>query len=316
MIAVGSGIGIVVVGPVHDVFGIHGVFTLGAAVVGMATVAVWFAIPKDRTVALGRIDVVGAVLLALWTTGLLVVISEVPRAGWGVVELLATSVALVVFPVWVAVELRAPLAIINLRLMVTRPVMFANLLALLFGFILFGGMVTLPTFVQAPMGGGYGFSASIQDSGLYLLPQTGMFLVVSLLASLMQRWPGERACLVAGAVLTTAGQVLLFVLHTEPWHVVLASTVAGAGIGLVYTHLAVLVVRVVPSSESGSASGTNTNIRNIGGSLGAQVTAALAFAVSGEPGYAAVFGVLALVGALAVPVAILLARAVRPRPSG
>ncbi|WEK13457.1 MAG: MFS transporter [Candidatus Microbacterium phytovorans] len=312
MIAVGSGVGQVAVGPIHDVVGTQGVFAVGAVVVGAATVAVWAVVPGDAAARRLPIDVGGAVLLALWTTLVLVVISEVPRAGWGVGEIAAALVAATAFAVWVAVERRAVVPIVNLQLMTTRPVMYANLLALLFGFILFGGMITLPTFVQAPAEGGYGFSATIQESGLYLLPQTAMFLVISLLASRMHQWPGERVCLVAGAVLGTIGQSLLLLLHAEPWQVIVGSMVSGAGVGLVYTHLAVLVVRIVPENESGSASGTNTNIRNIGGSIGAQVTAGVALVVTGAAGYTAVFGILALVGLAAVPVALLLARAVRP----
>ena len=108
------------------------------------------------------------------------------------------------------------------------------------------------------------------------------------------------------------GQALLFVGHAEPWQVVVASMVSAAGVGLVYTHLAVIVVSVVPDSESGSASGTNTNIRNIGGSVGTQVVAVIPVASMRDSGYPAVFAVLTAVGVLSIPVSVLLARATRP----
>ena len=72
--------------------------------------------------------------------------------------------------------------------------------------------------------------------------------------------------------------------------------------------------RINPSSpgQGYGVTSSTPNIRNIGGSIGAQVTAGVALAVTGAAGYTAVFGILALVGLAAVPVTLLLARAVRP----
>lgn len=310
MIAVGSGAGIVLVGPIEAVVGFHGVFALGATFVIASSALVFLVIPTVGVQHGGKVDWAGAALMVVWLSALLLCITQAAR--WGILSspLLALSAATIVgFAGWLLVELRSPSPIINIRLMVSRPVMYANVLALLFGYLLFAGMVVLPSFVQSPAEGGFGFSASIAQSGFYLLPQTLVFLVVSLLAPAMHKWPGERACVVVGAVAAVLGQSLLLVAHVQPWQVVLAVTLSGAGIGLIYTHMAALIVRIVPSSETGSASGMNTNIRNIGGSIGVQVSTGLLTAFPGAVAYGLTFLSFALIAAVTVPVAVLLMRA-------
>ena len=51
-----------------------------------------------------------------------------------------------------------------------RAVWATNLATLLYGFGMFAMFITVPQFVQTPTSAGYGFGASVTQSGLYLLP--------------------------------------------------------------------------------------------------------------------------------------------------
>lgn len=106
---------------------------------------------------------------------------------------------------------------------------------------------------------------------------------------------------------------VLALWHDEPWQVVVATTLQGAGSGLVFSSIAGVVVSSVPPQQAGVASAMNANIRSIGGSLGSAVMAGIVTTRVGtagfpfERGYTLGFAVLATVTvcgaivALAIP---------------
>lgn len=309
-IAIGSAIAVVAAGPLVEFAGLGSVFMIAAVVVGVATVLVWILVPHGRVHASrGPVDLTGAVLLALWLTGLLLCVTQGATWGWTSPATIAVGSSTAASLVgWIVVERRARVPIVDVRLFISASVLQANGLAFLFGFMLFAGMIAIPAFVQSPVEGGFGFSASIAQTAIYLLPQTIMFLVVSLLASKMHRRPGSRVSILIGVLMTICGAALFALLHDAPWQVVVAAGVMGTGIGLIYSHMMSIIVAAVPEGEVGSASGMNTNLRNIGGAFGAQVCGTL-LAIGGERGFTAVFVVMAAVAILALVPAVGIIRA-------
>ncbi|MCR2824066.1 MFS transporter [Microbacterium sp. zg.Y909] len=315
-VAVGSGVAVVVAGPLVAGAGLRSVFVIAAVVVALATVLVWVLIPQGTKRAnRGSVDVVGAVLLAVWLTGLLVCVTQGASWGWSSPLTIASLlVSMGAFTLWVAVERRADAPIVDMRLLGTPTVVWANLLAFLFGFLLFAGMIAVPAFVQSPRQGGFGFGATIADTAIYLLPQTVLFLVMSLLASTMYRWPGSRVSILLGVAFALAGAGSFAVWHQAPYQVIIASALMGVGIGLIYAHLTSVIVSSVPESEVGSVSGMNTNVRNIGGAFGAQVCGGL-IALGGDRGFTMTFMAMAAVAVLAlIPALCIVAR--RRGPGG
>lgn len=308
-IAIGSAIAVVAVGPLVDATGLRGVFVIAAVVVAIATVLVWVFVPcTDRPARRGSVDIGGAVLMAVWLAGLLLCVTQGGVWGWGSpVTVLLMVGTLVTLLIWVHIERRVAVPIIDIRILMSTPVVWANALSFLFGFMLFAGMIAIPAYVQSPREGGFGFSASVAETAIYLLPQTVMFLLVSLLAGAMHRWPGSRPSIVIGVLLTVAGAASFAAWHLWPVMVIVASGLMGLGIGLIYSHLMSVIVSVVPEGEVGSVSGMNTNLRNIGGAFGAQVCGA-ALAIGGEAGFTLMFLVMTAVAVLAVVPASIIAR--------
>lgn len=309
MIAASSAIAVVAVGPLVDAAGLRGVFVIAAVVAAIATVLVWALVPRaDVAARRGSVDVIGAVLMAIWLAGLLLSVTQGAAWGWTApVTLVLMLITVVGFLIWVRAEYRAPVPIVDMRILMTSPVGWANALAFLFGFMLFAGMIAIPAYVQSPRENGFGFGASIAETAVYLLPQTVMFLVVSLLASTMHRWPGSRPSIVIGVVLTVAGAAIFAFCHLWPVMVIMASGLMGLGIGLIYSHLMSVIVAAVPEGEVGSVSGMNTNMRNIGGAFGAQVCGAF-LAIGGEAGFTVMFGAMTAVALLALVPATVIAR--------
>ena len=76
MLGVGSGLGIVLAGPIVDHLNYHWLFWLPFIVVTIAAVGVFIAVPEAPIRTRGRMGSQGAVLLASWLLALLLPISE------------------------------------------------------------------------------------------------------------------------------------------------------------------------------------------------------------------------------------------------
>ena len=150
-----------------------------------------------------------------------------------------------------------------------------NLTGLLVGFGMFGSFILIPQLVQMPAETGYGFAASVTEAGLFLLPSAAVMLVAGPLAGALGNRYGSRVPLVLGTIIATAAFALLAVAHDERWEIYLAGALMGVGIGFSFAAMANLIVDAVPQEQVGVATGINSIMRTIGGSLGAQIAASI-----------------------------------------
>jgi MFS family permease len=150
-----------------------------------------------------------------------------------------------------------------------------NLAALLFGFGMFAMFITVPQFVQTPAHAGYGFGASVTQSGSSWLPFAVAMLIVAPLTGRLAIAIGSKPILVAGSLFAASSYGLLVVAHSRPWNIYVASGLLGIGIALGYASMANLIIEAVPRSQTGVATGMNTNIRNIGAALGSGIATSI-----------------------------------------
>ncbi len=200
---------------------------------------------------------------------------------------------------WVQVELRVPVPMIDMAMMRRRGIWTANAVAGLVGFGMFASFAFVPQFLQTPEAAGYGFGASISESGRLLLPSAVMsFLMGFTTATLVHRF-GARLVIFTGATIVSASYLGLAFFHDATWQLYLATTVQGLGSGLVFSSLAGVVIASVPAEQTGVASGMNANIRTIGGAVGSAMMAGVVTAHVGasgfpvERGYTVGFAILA-----------------------
>lgn len=315
MTAVGGGLGLLVAGPIVTHLDYHWLFWLPMIMTGVATVATWIWVPESPVRTPGRISWGAAGLLSAWLVMLLLAASEGPTWGWGSPKVLGLFAgAVVCLPLWIWSELRSPQPLIDMRMMRRPAVWTTNLVALLFGVGMYSIMTFLPQLVQTPKSiAGYGLSASITQSGIYLLPMTvGMFLL-GIGAAPLARRIGLKGVLVLGCVFTVPGYVLLAVGHSQGWQIYLISCILGIAIGLGFSSMSAIVVRSVPPEQTGVASGMNANIRTIGGAIGSSVAASIlasgvsaAHPIPKDSGYTHVFWLLAAVSVLAALAALII----------
>ena len=162
-----------------------------------------------------------------------------------------------------------------MHMMRRRAVWTNNLVAFMFGIGMYSVIGFLPEFVQTPKSTGYGFGASIIQSGLFLLPLTVTMFVFGLLSGRIAATIGSKAAVIIGSIASTGAYLLLAFAHSEAWEIYLASTLLGVGLGLAFSAMSNLIVQAVPPAQTGVASGMNANIRTIGGAIGAAVMSSI-----------------------------------------
>jgi EmrB/QacA subfamily drug resistance transporter len=298
--AVGAGLGIVLAGPIITALGFHWLFWLPMILTAVAAVAAAFLVPESPIRTPGRISWSPAVLMSGWLVALLVALSEGPVWGWAsgkVLGLFAATVVLAV--VWILSENRAATPLIDMKMMRRTAVWTNNLVALLIGIGMYAVFAFLPEFVQTPTSWGYGFGASITQSGLILLPASITMFAVAMFAGRMARRLGGKALVVAGCLIGVVSMSILAFAHDQKWELYLATAVMGVGFGLAFAAMSGLIVAAVPAEQTGVASGMNANIRTIGGSIGAALMASIVTAhvsaagLPDESGYTIGFAMLA-----------------------
>jgi MFS family permease len=114
-----------------------------------------------------------------------------------------------------------------------------------------------------------------------------------------------------------AAALLLSQAHDEPWQVLLASGLLGAGVGAAFAAMVALIAENVDPRAMGVATGMNTVVRLVGSVVGGQVGAALltsqtilGTSLPSESAFAWAFGL----SALAAAAAALVAFSIRPSP--
>ncbi|MDP9283833.1 MAG: MFS transporter [Actinomycetota bacterium] len=310
ILGVGGGLGLVLSGVLIDFGSWRWLFIVGAIVVGIAVLGVWRFVPSSPVKTPSRLDPLGALFLSGLLIALLLGLTEGPVWGWGsrrVVALFGASAVLAY--AWVRTELRVPEPMIDMRMLVHRPVLFTNITAVFTGFAMFGAFVLLPSLMQRHPGGAvhYGFGLSPTLTGLYLLPGGLLGFVAGPVAGRLGSRYGSRLPLALGMVIAAIGIALLALFHEHPWQISVWMVLLGIGVPFAFAAMAKLIIDAVRPSETGVATGMNTVMRTVGSVIGGQVGAAIVSAdtiahthVPAESAFAAAFWVsaaVALVGA-------------------
>ena len=309
ILGVGSGAGIVLAGPILDHLNYHWLFWIPLCMSLGATVATFFFVPESPVRAPSGLNWLGAALMSGWLVTGLIAVSYGPTWGWGsracVLLYLATAV---LAGLWVWSELRSRSPLVDMQMMRIRAVWATNLAALLYGFGMFAMFITVPQFAQTPASAGYGFGASVTQSGLYLAPFALAMVVVAPFTGWLSLRIGSKAVLIIGSLISAASYGVLVIDHSQSWNIYLASGLLGVGLAPAFASLANLIIEAVPADQTGVATGMNTNFRSVGGALGAGIATSLVISeimpngYPKESGYVAAFlvsGIGLLVAALA-----------------
>ena len=311
LLAAGAGLGVVLAGPLTTHLGFSWLFWLPLVPITSAVIATHLFIPESPVRATGRISLLPGLVLSAWLIALLLGVSEGPAWGWTSGRVLVLLAAFVVtFIAWIAVELRADEPLIDMRMMRVPAVFRANIVALLFGAVLYSFAILTPSFLQAPVSAGYGFHLSVTMSGLYQSPNCIATFVLGFLVGRLTLRFGSKGVTVIGGLLATAAYAFIAPFHGQLALVCFFSTLFGMGSSLAFAALSTLVVEAVDADQTGVASGMNANIRTIGGAIGTTIATVILTAgthadqLPHESGYVRAYAALAVAGLLSIIAAL------------
>ncbi|MCP2099782.1 MULTISPECIES: MFS transporter [Actinosynnema] len=271
-LGVGGALGLPLAAVLVEQLDWHVLFWAAAGLGVIAGVLVVALVPESAVRSGGRFDLVGALGLSVVLVCLLLAVSKGAQWGWGsALTLGLLGGAVVALAAWSWWELRAAEPLVDLRTSASPQLLLTNAASVVFGFAMFAMSLVMPQLLQLPASTGYGLGQSLLGVGLVLAPSGLVMMAMAPLSARLSRERGPKVTLITGALVVTVGYGLNVVLMSEIWHLVLVSSIIGAGIGLSYGALPALVMSAVPVSETAAANSLNTLMRSIGTSLSSAV---------------------------------------------
>lgn len=277
-VSTGIGIGYPLTGFIAGLFDFRFAFWFAALFVVTAIVVVYRIVPggADTQAARTSFDYVGAGLLGLGLSALLLGISEAPNWGWGSLWTIgAFALAAALMTAWVSVELRMEHPLINLRVLRNGEVMLANCTAVGLGAAMYIGLSISSLVAQAPATTSYGIALPVFWAGFVMFPlSVGSFTANRMVRSLSHRIHLATLLPIGAGTMTAAG-ILLWFAHSELWEILFGMLIFGLGMGASYAAMPALIARSVAAEELGSSVSFNQVLRTVGSSFGTAIAGAV-----------------------------------------
>ena len=252
----------------------HWIFYINIPIGIVALIVVAIQVPGNLSRVRHVIDYLGAVVLTLSASGLVLFTSLGGTTySWGSPVIIALGVAGgLLLGVFVLVERRAVEPVLPLHLFSIRAFAVVSGVSFIVGFALFGAITYLPVFFQIVHG------ETPTKSGLELLPLLAGLIICSTLSGVVISRTGRyRPFPIAGTLLMTIGMLLLsrVGIGTSLVLAALYMFVLGIGLGCVMQVLVLIAQNAVPYSELGVATSGATFFRSMGGSFGTAIFGAI-----------------------------------------
>ncbi len=220
------------------------------------------------------IDYLGTIVLGLGIASMILITT------WGGTTYSWTSstilglgaLSLVCIIGFIGIEKKAKEPLLPLSLFSNSSFSLTSIVGFMIGFVMFGAIIYLPTFLQIV------FGATPTNSGLELLPLMGGLILTSIISGILITKHGHYKIFpIIGTALMTGGLYLLSLMKATTS---LATTmeymfILGLGLGLVIQVLVLIVQNAVPHSQLGTATSSASFFRSIGGAFGVSVFGAI-----------------------------------------
>jgi EmrB/QacA subfamily drug resistance transporter len=247
----------------------------------------WLVDESRDTSAERRLDVPGLATSALGIFALNYALIQANDYGWSSARIVLSFVAAAVFLVlFVVLEMRQSLPMLDLSLFRNRTFSAANVNGLLMFIALFTYILYFSIFLQTVLR----YSA-VQAGATFLVSSAGIFLAAPASGALTAKI-GPRVPLATG--MTMFGVSMLAMSYVDEtsgfWNIGPWLLVGGAGFGLIVAPMTESVLESVDVAKAGVASGVMQVFRQLGGALGVAIMGAIVNAklnglTPGLPGY-------------------------------
>ncbi len=219
------------------------------------------------------LDWQGIALMAVGLAALQYVLEEGQQDDWfdSRAIVLLSLVAAIALASFVWRELTAPAPAVNLRVFADAVFTSGTLIGAVMFAMLLASMFLLPVFMQEMLG----FTA--EQSGLALMPRVPVMMVLTPIVGRIYNRVSPRLLVAIGVILVSAGSFMLgdVTLRTSSMGIVSAVAVQGGGFAFLFVPLATAALSAVPRARLSDATGLNSLLRQVGGSMGVAVFATL-----------------------------------------
>lgn len=223
-----------------------------------------------------RIDWWGAAALSTALVPLLLVLEQGREWGWTSTASLACFAigATGAISFFLIERAMGEEAILPLALFRNRTVGVASIASVLIGVAMFGGLASLPLYLQIVKG------ATPTQAGLLLLPMTLGIMAGSIASgTAISRTGRYRHFPIIGSALLTLSLFVFHYVHADTplWRTMIVMVFFGVGLGFNFQPLTLAVQNAVPPQQIGVATSTATFTRQIGGTMGTAVFLSILF---------------------------------------
>jgi MFS family permease len=280
-LGIGSALGLVLAGPLLEWGGLPAVFWCSAILGTLFCILIRSQIPEAPTGPARTFDLIGATLLALGLTALLLAISRGQYWGWSSALTLGFGLcAIATLALWMLWEQRHPAPLIDVRTAMRAPILPINVASFFATFGMYANHLLTTQEALAPASTGYGLEVATAAVGLFLLPSAlTMIGLAPLSARVISRFGGQRALLL-GSVMMAIAFLFRLLFHGSALAVLIGSALVGAGVAFAFAAMPSLITASVPSDEVATANGVNSVIRTFSGAVAA---ALFAFVIAAMP---------------------------------
>jgi MFS transporter, DHA2 family, multidrug resistance protein len=250
---------------------------LPVGVLGLLMVGRFVAVPEDILAAnralaekqRQHMDWAGIALLAVGLSAMQFVLEEGNRKDWWNSSMVTVSaiLSIVTLVAFVLRERSAVSPAVNLTLFRDRVFLSGTLIASVMFAMLFAVTFLLPYFMQTLLG----FSAL--QSGLTLMPRTLIMMVATPFVGRFYNRISPRLVVGLGVILFAMGayQMSHFTLQTGTVEIISSLLVQGLGFSCLFVPLTTVALSTIPRHRMSDATGLNSLLRQIGGSIGLAV---------------------------------------------
>ena len=268
-----SGVGILIGGFLTGAISWRAIFALTFVIALAIVVLALRGAPESRDPDAPRtIDYAGAAISAVFLAALSLALIQGPSWGFGatptVVLFVISALAAIAF---VLVERRAAFPIFDFGMMRRRNFAGSTVVIFVMDFSFGAALFFLPLYFQEMLG------YSPLETGVLLLPLTGLMVIGSPLGGRIAAAVGPRPPIVVGLGLMAIGvylcaQLTLGTTYADLW---LPTSILGLGVGLALTPMNLAAMNAVSRDHAGAASGMLVTLSGLGATLGVAVTGAI-----------------------------------------
>jgi MFS family permease len=275
MFASGAVIGLLMGGFIISNFGWRATFLSAVPITIVLFIIIWRfnynAKPqadKVKQYVSRSVDIKGAITLAVFVTSFLLALTLLETGqGSNMANMSAfLTVGIVSLMVFIVVERRSKEPLVDLRLIIHKVILPANLIIMVVGFSMFMVFQTIPVLVRNPVPLGFGGDAAAV--GYTQLPFAIVLLVFGPTSGLIVSKLGSVKPIIMGTAISAVAFFGLVVFH-EGWAAV-AVNLAVLSTGLSLTNVGAMNVTILatPAEFIGMSLGMNNLLRILGSSVG------------------------------------------------